>query len=322
MEYGLRRYEAVQRLLWFLFFLLCLALAYPFGRSHHVTSMVLASGSPLLDPKSSSFWIQTNWLADGSAVGFAIVYLVWVQIVFLVGRALWLIVQYGAEVFVKNMLDSTVSKSEVHSRALLGQVSANVEKVFPVDILTRKMGGIPLGFLLHPFQRLRMMVSNPHGTLSAEELSEKERRIVETDWQILWTSWAPFRWILWVLPLLALIQTSLMLSVQVGPILTGRKELQDILAPMFASLVPVVQIIALAIVFNLLSGLMKRLENLYLSNLDTLFYDRFLSRLPFQSSDTVILLDAMQKHFHELHDLLRRLEQTLPATKDRVVTRE
>ena len=151
---------------------------------------------------------------------------------------------------------------------------------------------------------------------------EKERRIVETDWQILWNTWTPFRWILWVLPLLAMVQTSLLLYLQVEPILTGKKELQDILAPMFGSLVPLVQIITLALVLNLASGLTKRLESLYLSNLDPLFYDRFLSRLPFQSSDTVILLDAMQKHFQELHNILRRLEQAVPAGKDTVVTKE
>ena len=37
MEYGLRRYEAVQRLRWFLFFLVCLALAYSMAGSYDIS---------------------------------------------------------------------------------------------------------------------------------------------------------------------------------------------------------------------------------------------------------------------------------------------
>jgi hypothetical protein len=42
---------------------------------------------------------------------------------------------------------------------------------------------------------------------------------------------------------------------------------------------------------------------------DDLLYEHFLSRLPFQSSDTVVLLEALKHHFLELQLLIRRLER-------------
>ncbi len=57
----------------------------------------------------------------------------------------------------------------------------------------------------------------------------------------------------------------------------------------------------LTIAFSVAAGLLRRLESFYLSGVDALFYDRFLTRLPFQSSDTPIVLEMLQKNFQELH---------------------
>jgi hypothetical protein len=154
------------------------------------------------------------------------------------------------------------------------------------------------------------MLSNHQHVLSADELTEKERRIVDIDWQVFTSSWTPFRWLLWLLPALALIQTGSIFYQHLAPALTGQKEMEEAAGPLLASLLPMGQSIALVIVFNLVSGLLKRLENLYLSDVDALFYDQFVSRVPFQSGDTVLILEALQKQFRELQTILRRIETT------------
>jgi len=57
------------------------------------------------------------------------------------------------------------------------------------------------------------------------------------------------------------------------------------------------------------------MEELYLSNLDSLLFDRLLSRLPFQSNDTLIILETLQRQFKELHAALKILERTIHADR-------
>lgn len=319
MEYGLRRYEAFQRLFWFAFFLACLALAYPVAKSCQSSYSEIAALAPPLGPdaiKSSAFWFQLHWVRDDSLIVFALVYLLWVEMLFLGGRLGWLTVQYIAKFFVKRVLDSTIRQSTGRSAVALNSPAVNYSRLFPTEILVDRIRQVPLHSLLHPFQRLRLMLGTPQVTPSSEDLIEKERRIVETDWNILWSSWSPFLWLFWLIPLLALLQSSRMFYLQLEPLLGGKEELQNLLAPMAGSLVPLVQVVTIAILFNLAAGLLKRLENLYLSNVDALLYDNFLSRIPFQSSDTLILLEAMQKHFQEIQRLLKRIDRSETNDKE------
>jgi len=229
---------------------------------------------------------------------------------------MWLVVQHVGKFLIKNILAANVKKAAGRPKPGLNGLTSNPERLFPADLLLRKVSPLPLQLIFHPYQRLRMMLNHPQGSFSSEELSEKERRIVETDWQILWGSWTPFRWLLWCLPLLGMMEAAYLFYQQLQPAFQGKKELQDVLSQVLVGLLPLAQAIVITILFSLTSGLLKRLENLYLSNVDALFYDQFLSRLPFQSSDTLILLDAMQRHFQELQHMMKRLERSVGSERD------
>jgi hypothetical protein len=193
---------------------------------------------------------------------------------------------------------------------------AAIEKLFPSDELYRKANRFPFSLLLHPFHRLRLMFRNPLSTLPAEQLMEKERRVSEADWHILSASWAPFRWVLWPLPFLALFQSSWMFYGRLQPLVNGQQDFQAYILPLTGSFVPLVQIVVLTVLLNIAASLLKRIDNVYLATVDGLLYDQFLSRLPLQSGDTLILLEAMQRHFQELHALLRRFEKSVVKSKD------
>jgi hypothetical protein len=312
MEYGVRRYDAAQRLLWFAFFLLCLALAYPIAKVYQLDFFGL-SGKPgpfhADSLKSFTFWMQLNWLQTQPFGSFTI-YVIWVALLFIAGRIVWLLLQLVGKRLVRNLLVSSLEKREERQKPGAATSSSELEKSFPTVLLYGKVNRLPLQLVFHPYQRLRLMLARTHGTLSSEDLMEKERRIVETDWQILWSSWTPFRWLIWLLPLLGLGHSLWLLYEQVQPALSGQKELQDLLAPILTSILPLAQLTVIAVLFSLVSGLLKRFENLYLSSVDGLFYDQLLSRLPFQSSDTLIILEAMERHFQQIHARLGRLERS------------
>ncbi|MCU0572904.1 MAG: hypothetical protein MUC41_07920 [Syntrophobacteraceae bacterium] len=312
MEYGLRHYEAVQRLFWFMLFLLCLFLAYPVAKSYqaHFASMKPAASTLPLDAyMSSDFWKQTQWLSSASMVNFAILYLVCAEALFMAARCLWLFVQFIGVFVVKHVLTTTLANYSSKSKMSVASSPAALEKLFPSHELFRKVNRFPFSLILHPFQRLRLMFRNPQSTLPAEQLVEKERRVSEADWQILSASWGPFRWVLWPLPFLALFQSSWMLYGRLQPLVNGQQDFQAYLLPLAGSFVPLVQIGLLTVLLNIGAALLKRLDNLYLATVDGLLYDQFLSRLPIQSGDTLILLEAMQRHFQELRMLLKRLEK-------------
>jgi hypothetical protein len=100
------------------------------------------------------------------------------------------------------------------------------------------------------------------------------------------------------------------------PIVSGKRELADMFGPVLTGLLPLIQIFVIMIFLKLSSSFLKRLDDLYLSNVDALLYDQLLSRLPFQSGDTLILLEALQRHFQEVHSTLRRLERSMGNEKD------
>jgi hypothetical protein len=309
MEFSLRRYEAVQRLFWFVFFLLCLGIAYPltqlFYESYRGIAVIASVDPQVL--KTSEFWAQRYWLGV-SPFGKLILYLLWVALLFLAGKFLWLLVQHVGKRLMESMLKHNMNHSASRPQQLGDGVSSNPKKLTLTEPLLRKVREFPLAFLFHPFQRLRSILSTTQEVLSAGELTEKERRIVEIDWQVFWSSWAPFRWLLWLLPLLALLQTFWLIYLQLAPAIAEQKEIDSVLGPVLASLLPIGQVIVIVVVLNLVSGLFKRLENLYLSGIDALLYEQFLSKVPFQSGDTLVILNALQRHFKELQSMLRRME--------------
>lgn len=313
MEYGTRHYEAVQRLFWFMLFLFCLLLAYPIARGYQAHFASLKSTLPALPTdayKSADFWKQTQWLSSASMVNFAILYLICAEVLFMAVRALWLFVQFIGVFIVKTVLHTTFADHSSKSRIAVADSPSALEKLFPSHELFRKVNRFPFSLVLHPFQRLRLMFRNPRSTLPADQLVEKERRVSEADWQILSSSWGPFRWALWPLPFLALFQSGWMLYGRLQPLLSGQQDFQAYILPLAGSFVPLVQIGLATLVLNIGAALLKRLDHLYLATVDGLLYDQFLSRLPIQSGDTLILLEAMQRHFQELRMLVRRLEKS------------
>jgi hypothetical protein len=319
MEYGLRRYDATQRLLWFVFFLGCLGLAYVTAPSPVPAPPDLSRVSSSLQSevfKSPSFWFSLRRLG-AEPLGKVMIYLVWVAFLFLLGRALGLMFQYAGKHYVRSLLAGSTRRLD-ETRGSFGPTppSTKLEGAMRVQDLFNKSNNFFLQVLFHPLRRLRVLLSNPQKTLSAERLAEKERRLAEVDWEILWSSWSPFRWLLRLLPLVALIQAVWVLQHQLQPALSGQKDIQELTGLVFNALLPLIQVIFLTVVFSLASGLLKRLDSFYLSGVDALFFDRFLTKLPFQSSDTPILIEMLQKNFQELQATLRGLERSLAAGRD------
>ena len=313
MEYGLRLYEAAQRLTWFVFFLLCLMLAYPVANNYQDNYPAISQSVRPIQPealKSLSFWTEFRWV-HAQPLGKIMTYLAMAAFIFLAGKFLWLAVQLVGEFLAGRLLAQKLKKAS-KPRASLEKLPPAHGRAFPGEILMKSVNNLPMVLVFHPYQRLKLLLSTKaQGTLSSEELMEKERRIVETDWQILYSSWVPFKWLLWVLPVFALIQTAWLLYLYVQPVLTSQKEIQEILGNVLSGLVPLVQMIGLVIVLKLCSGLLRRIEDLYLSNVDAMLFDRLISQVPYQSSDTVILLDTLQRQFSEIHAALRRLEKLI-----------
>lgn len=244
---------------------------------------------------------------DIENIGRFMVFLIRSGAFFLAGKLIWLLVQHLARFGLNYVMSENVKSPE----------TANPGKEKPVwpesihmrQLLMTKVRRVPLYFLLHPFQRLRLMLSGSQRSVSSEELIEKERRIVDTDWQILYSSWGPLRWLFWMLPALALAQTACLVLQQVHLASVNQKELIDSIQSMQVVFLPLAQIAGVILFFKMASGLLRRTEELYLSNLDALVFDRLLSKLPFQSNDTVIILEALQHQFDDLHTALKRIER-------------
>ncbi|MEN6437991.1 MAG: hypothetical protein ABFD97_05365 [Syntrophobacter sp.] len=355
MEYGLRRYEAIQRLLWLFFLVLCLAAAY---FTQNPSNYPAAVNPQLKGLKTTAFWTGLHGIlmappaaevsreklpgqaepgpspgitrqapperrpapvppADPSSsqtdpqfLSRIMLFLVRAGIIFLVGRLLWLVAQFLAK-FVMNAIMSESIKRLGPPKQEFDTGPIYPERLFPRQLLLDKIRQIPLGFLFHPFMRLRLMLSGFGKSVSSEEMIEKERRIVETDWQVLYSSWGPFRWLLWLLPMAALAQSAWFFFIQVQNASVAQKELLDSIQTLPNAVLPLAQAVGIVVIYKLASAFLRRMEDLYLSNLDALLYDRLLSRLPFHSGDTVIVLQTLQRQFQEVHAALRRLERAI-----------
>jgi hypothetical protein len=318
MEYGLRKYEAWQRFLWFLYLLGCLLLAWP------LCGMYLASVSatPLKNGgmdmvKSLGFWNQQHWVHT-KPLGTWLAYLAWILVVIIGTRLLWLLFQF----FGKWLLSRTFPEIQAQPKdriasgpAAVGDIIAQRKVPDPLVRWSQSLRRSLLRFVFHAHQRALFTFGSPHGVLMADDLLDRQHRLAEIDWQVLNGSWAPFRWMLRCLPLLGLFQTFWLIYLLVQPVLVGHRDIQELSTTLLPSVLPFVQIMMLTLAFGLGYGLVSRLENLYLANLDALFYDRLLSTMPIRSSDTILILEALQKQFREVNMTLERLERTLAVKK-------
>lgn len=354
MEYGLRGYEAIQRLLWLLFLILCFAAAY---FTQHPSSYPAVANPQLRALKTTAFWTglhgirmaapavetfrgklssqepdrnagmarpgtqekksthstpaeQSAAQTDSWLLSRIMLFLVRVGFIFTAARFLLLLVQFLAK-FVMNAIMSESLKRLGSPKQEFDTGPIYPERLFPRQLLLDKIRQVPLNFLFHPFMRLRLMLSGFAKSVSSEEMIEKERRIVETDWQLLYGSWGPFHWLLWLLPAVALVQSAWFFLIQVQNASVAQKELLDSLQALPNVVLPLAQAVGIVIFFRVAAAILRRMEELYLSNLDALLYDRLLSRLPFHSGDTVILLQTLQRQFQEVHSALRRLERSV-----------
>jgi len=370
MSYGLRRYETIHRLWWFVFFFLCLFIA---RYSQSFTNPNL-HGPELKDLRKIDFWtglqgigmtssgsedsrakqgrpsqaakpqpgkpdgpgmkkqpsepptVQDDFRENIELVSGMALFLIHAGIIFLELRLLWLVIQYAA----RYLLQLIMSDSEEPEPLSLEAARTRPGSLVPGQVLFGKIRRGPMSVVLHPFIRLRLILSSFQRFVSSEDLFEKERRIVEADWQILNGSWGPFRCLLWILPLLGLAQTALLLIAQFNaaspalalispketieaakPLLglSPQKEILDSIKPTMNLLLPLIQATGVAIFFQWASTLLRYFEELYLSNLDTFIYDRLLSRLPLRSNDTVLILETLQRQFREIQASLKKLEE-------------
>ncbi len=311
MEHGLRRYEAFQGLFMIFFLIVCLFLAYPmatlYGYSYSPDSPISFTGANF---RTVSFWMQQQWI-DKGPFGGAIVFLGWFSFIFVIARFVWLPLQVLGRYMAGDILDEATSRAPRHNRPSLETLMLKPEQLFDAEHVRRKADQFPHKFVLHPFQRLLLLLPQPKAAMSSEELAEKERRVSETDWQFLHNSWSPVKWLLWILPLLALMQT-VWLSFEVAQhIIPKGAENPELLSagPVLECLLPILQIVAFSIFLNLGCGLQRRMESIYLSGVDALFYDKLLSRLPFRSGDTPVILEALQRLSEEILSTLERMEK-------------
>lgn len=356
MSYGLRRYEALHRLWWFVFFFLCLFLAW----NSHIFTHSPGQSPALRDLGRRGFWTglqgigmvsphtahqagkgmqppetsaaQDNSRYDVELIQSALLFIIRAGIIFLGLRLLWLVFQVVGRYLLTFFMPESSDAGPLDPEA-----GTEPESLFPVEDVAARIRRSPLGYFLHPFIRLRLMLSGFQKSVSSEELLEKERRAVEADSHILYGSWWPYRCLFWVLPLLGLAQTALLLIAQFNiassgfgsaaskgafetakPMLDSSviKVILDTAGPAMNLLLPFIQAVVLAVFFQLAATLLRYFEELYLSNLDAFVYDRLLSRLPVRSNDTILILEALQRQFKELNAAFKKLEsKVIPPTK-------
>jgi hypothetical protein len=117
------------------------------------------------------------------------------------------------------------------------------------------------------------------------------------------------------LPILAALQSFWLIYSETQLFLGKQSELDQFVNAFWPAMLPVVQATILAIFLGLASAFMTRLEGLYLANLDASLFDQMLSELPLRSSDTLLILESLQKHFRDLQAALKHLEVELKNKK-------
>lgn len=314
MEYGIRRYESSQRLWWFSFFLLCLLGGFPAsGRLQGWFGHSLVDGT--LKPKEAlqgtDFWLSTPWASQG-LLGSAIFYLAGVLVVCLVLRTLWLVLQIVGTFLVAGSLKRYCGAVPRMPKPGGSEwLLENPTRALRVESLAREASRLPWSLFSLAHKRLRLLVSDGRGIPSSDEMLQREQRLEGVDWQLVGSSWDVFRSIGRALPLLGFVQSAWVFYLWLQLVIDGAQDVGSAAVTGVASLLALVQTVAAAMAFALGSGFLSRLENLYLSRLDGLFYDQLLARVPFHNADTLLILKTLTRHFLDLQERLKRLEQAL-----------
>lgn len=319
MQYGLRYYETSQRLWWFVLLLFCFLVAYPASKGYVALSASLprlqVEGIQIDTFKTLEFWKQKQWISE-SPLGQVIVYLALVAYYYWLARLAWLVLQWVGKELMHWGLKSALKDAPDQARTGSNWQGADPAVLLNNEALRKVAGPVALRWIFNAHKRLHLLLLGGSRVPSSESLMQRESRLESVDWQLLSGSWEPYKWIVRLLPLLGVAQSGWILYLHLQPVLDGGRELQTIPAVALISLIPVVQVVVAMVALSLAQGLLERLENFYLAKLDALFYDRLLSRLPLQSSDTVLLLKAMEKHFERLHKVLNKLERKLSGQQD------
>ncbi len=357
MSYGLRRYETLHRLWWLVFFLLCLFWASLLPGFSSAPSQPMAT---LSDLGKLDFWTGLEGIGITSAVsvlaggkqdgvkeparagqdspapsglaenialvGGALLFFTRVGVLFLILRLVWLVVQWTGR-YMLQLVMSEIRGLEPSDR---GGTGTGADSLLSVQALDARIRRSVFSFFLHPFIRLRLTLSGIHGHASPENVLEKERRAVEADWRILYGSWGPYRWMLWIIPILGLAQTVLLLVAQFNGLgLLSQKEalgavkplldpniqnhVMDTLRPVLSLLLPLLQAVGLVFFFQLAAAVLRNFEELYLSSLDAFIYDKLLSRLPLGGSDVGFVLETLQRQIRDLGAAVSRMEKKVLA---------
>jgi len=316
MDHGLSQYEARERLLWFLFLLLCALLALPAVWIHLAgvpRTPVIATTSEAL--KTYGFWAQRHWIHVGP-LGKVLAYLAWVAVLFIVARFLWLIAQFIGKGFLLRDLREMMSSVKSRQAAKLSDSTTDAQnKPYAGFALMVSRLNHPSRFLFHAFRRAQTTLSSTAAMPFTDGLLERQQRLSDMDRQIFKTSWTAFRWILRLLPVLAALQSFWLIYSETQLFLGKQSELDQFANAFWPAMLPLVQLTVLAVFLGLASAFMNRVESLYLANLDASVYDQMLSELPIRSSDTLLILQSLQKHFRELQVALKRLELEIKNKK-------
>jgi len=316
MDHGLAQYEARERFLWFLFLLVCLLVALPAVWIHLAgvpRTPVIATTSEAL--KSYAYWSQRHWMHVGP-LGKLLAYLAWVAILFILTRFLWLIAQFiGKGSLLRSLREMMSSlKSRQTAKPWDSTTDAQKKPYAGFALMVSRLNH-PSRFLLHAFRRAQYTLSSTPGIPFTDGLLERQQRLSDMDRQIFKSSWTAFRWILRLLPILAALQSFWLIYSETQLFLGKESELEQFANAFWPAMLPLVQLTALAVFLGLAYAFLNRLEGLYLANLDASLYDQMLSELPIRSSDTLLILNSLQKHFRELQVTLKRLELELKNKK-------
>jgi hypothetical protein len=316
MDHGLAQYEARERFLWFLFLLVCLLVALPAVWLHLAgvpRTPVIATTSEAL--KSYAYWSQRHWMHVGP-LGKVLAYLAWVAILFILTRFLWLVAQFiGKGSLLRSLREMMSSlKSRQTAKPWDSTTDAQKKPYAGFALMVSRLNH-PSRFLLHAFRRAQYTLSSTPGIPFTDGLLERQQRLSDMDRQIFKSSWAAFRWILRLLPILAALQSFWLIYSETQLFLGKQSEFEQFANAFWPAMLPLVQLTVLAVFLGLAHAFLNRLEGLYLANLDASLYDQILSELPIRSSDTLLILNSLQKHFRELQVTLKRLELEIKDKK-------
>ncbi|ROQ89597.1 hypothetical protein [Desulfosoma caldarium] len=314
MEYGIRRYESTQRLWWFAFLLMCLAAGFPFSaqlRSAFSPSLPHGSLKPQEALQRVDFWLSAPWANQG-LLGLVIFYLFGVLCACLMLRALWLLVQvWGTFLVARSLRRHVKSDASGKNSGRADWFEDNAPHVLSLMALARDASRLPWSLFSLAHKRLRLLVFDGRGTPSSNEMVHREQRLEGLDWHLVLSSWDAFRSISRALPLLGFVQSCWVFYLWLQPVIDGALDAASNAVVGIASLLALVHTVAATLVFGLGFGFLSRLERLYLSRLDGLFYDQLLSRMPLHNADTLVILKTLSTYFRKLQERIKRLEEAL-----------